>query len=266
MQRAVPLPVLLTLLSGLLLGGCISLPPDNKPAAPEMTGDEIEDAVPRPEPYSKLGNPPSYTVFGKRYVTLQSEVGYVERGIASWYGPNFHGKKTSSGEPYDMHAMTGAHTTLPIPCYVQVTNLETGKRIVVRVNDRGPFMKKRVIDLSKAAAIKLGITAKGTGLVEVSAVDTGKLSEAAGPAPGFRPVKGDVYIQVGAFSDPANAERTRIKLASALEGQPVRIEQNSASGTLLYRVQTGPYRDIEEIDRLEARITQQGMETYIIID
>jgi rare lipoprotein A len=258
------------LLAMLLFGGCF---PDSKPPPqPEINPDAIEDAVPRYEPYSKYGNPPSYEALGKRYVTLKTTDGYVERGIASWYGNDFHGKRTSSGEPYDMYAMTAAHTTLPIPCYARVTNLETGKGIVVRVNDRGPFEKKRVIDLSKVAAIKLGIAPKGTGLVEVRAISPGSPEEpvlAAKPSPPaseFKPVRGDIFIQVGAYSDPANAERMRLKLEAALVGQSVRIEQNSDSGTLLHRVQAGPYRDVEEVDLQEARIAQLGLETYIIID
>lgn len=264
------------LLSVLLsVGGCLSLSPSSNRPETQIDVDAIEDAVPRHEPFSKYGNPPYYEALGKRYVTLKTTEGYLERGIASWYGDDFHGKRTSSGEPYDMNAMTAAHTTLPIPCYVRVTNLETGKTIVVRVNDRGPFSKKRVIDLSRVAAIKLGITPKGTGLVEVKAITPGapeqpllaaKPSPASQPAPEFKPVRGDIYIQVGAYGDPANAERMRLKLAAILTDRPVRIEQNSDSGTLLHRVQAGPYREVEEVDLDEARITQKGLETYIIID
>ena len=117
------------------------------------------DAKPKSEPLSKRGNMPSYEVFGKRYYTMKSAKGYVERGIASWYGSKFHGRKTSNGETYDMHAMTAAHTRLPLPTYVRVTNLENGRSTVVRVNDRGPFKKNRIIDLSYAAATKLGMIA-----------------------------------------------------------------------------------------------------------
>jgi rare lipoprotein A len=108
----------------------------------------IPDAVPRPEPRGTRGNPPFYEVFGKRYHVMASSEGWVERGIASWYGPGFHSASTSLGEPYDMYAMTAAHKTLPIPAYAEVTNLRNGRKVVVRINDRGPFVGDRIIDLS----------------------------------------------------------------------------------------------------------------------
>ncbi len=129
------------------------------------------DAVPKQEYKSRLGNPAFYDEFGVRYRVLRTSKGFVERGIASWYGEDFHGRRTSAGEPYDMYAMTAAHKTLPLPTYVRVTDLDTGNRVVVRVNDRGPFVEGRVIDLSYAAALKLGIAAKGLARVEVRALD-----------------------------------------------------------------------------------------------
>jgi rare lipoprotein A len=131
--------------------------------------DKIADAVPRSEPRSRSGNKP-YQVFGVNYVPLANANGFRERGVASWYGKKFHGRRTSSGEPYDMYTMTAAHKTLPLPCYVRVRNLENGRSTVVRVNDRGPFLNNRVIDLSYAAANKLGIIGRGTGLVEIEVV------------------------------------------------------------------------------------------------
>ena len=131
----------------------------------------IPDAVPKVEPKSRYGNPASYAVYGKRYYPLNASDGYRERGIASWYGTKFHGRRTSSGEPYDMYAMTAAHKTLPLPTYVRVTNLENRRSVVLRVNDRGPFHTNRIIDLSYTAASKLGILSKGTGSVEVLALD-----------------------------------------------------------------------------------------------
>lgn len=129
------------------------------------------DAVPRQEYKSRLGNPAFYDQFGVRYRVLQTSKDFVERGIASWYGEAFHGRRTSTGEPYDMYAMTAAHKTLPLPTYVRVTDLDTGNRVVVRVNDRGPFVEGRVIDLSYIAAVKLGIADRGTARVEVQALD-----------------------------------------------------------------------------------------------
>jgi rare lipoprotein A len=132
---------------------------------------DIPDAVPRVEPKSGLGNPESYVVFGKRYHTLSSSEGYEAEGVASWYGPKFDRRPTSSGETYDMYAMTAAHKTLPLPTYVRVTNLDNGRTAVVKVNDRGPFYGHRLIDLSYAAARKLGIVATGTAPVDVRAID-----------------------------------------------------------------------------------------------
>jgi len=171
---------LLLLCAGLvgLLGGCSSSPTREQATADQP--DEIADAVPKVEPRSRGGNPASYVVFGKRYYTKPDSKGHVERGLASWYGPGFHGRKTSSGERYDMHAMTAAHKTLPLPTYAKVTNLDNGRSAVVRINDRGPFHGPRIIDLSRAAASKLGVIAQGTARVEVRALDP---SEPASDAP-----------------------------------------------------------------------------------
>ena len=161
----------------LLLGTCLSLMAcsftSNQDGAPRanINVSKIPNAVPRAEPKSQTGNPASYRVFGKTYYVMDSAKGYVQRGIASWYGTKFHGRKTSSGEIYNMYKMTAAHTKLPLPTYVQVTNLKNGRKIIVKVNDRGPFHSNRIIDLSYVAAKKLGIIATGTGLVEVRSID-----------------------------------------------------------------------------------------------
>ncbi|MGK0168493.1 MAG: rare lipoprotein A, partial [Gammaproteobacteria bacterium] len=131
---------------------------------------QTEDAVPRVEAHSKYGNPASYVVLGKRYSTLASSDGFVQRGIASWYGSKFHGRRTSSGETYDMYAMSAAHKALPLPTYARVTHLGTGASIIVKINDRGPFHDNRVLDLSYAAALRLGIVRAGTGPVEIRAI------------------------------------------------------------------------------------------------
>ena len=161
-----------------VLGGCASaprvsappptvqVPPRSTPPPPARLLD-VPDAIPRAEPRSIYGNPPSYEVFGKRYYVMSSSVGYVERGVASWYGPGFHKELTSVREPYDMYGMTAAHKTLPLPAYVRVTNLQNGRSCVVRVNDRGPFVGNRIIDLSYTAAAKLDMLRDGTAMVEV---------------------------------------------------------------------------------------------------
>jgi peptidoglycan lytic transglycosylase len=164
----------------LLLAACATAPPRAPPStavpAPPPPASEIgavPDAVPRIEPRSAHGNPPFYDVAGKRYFVRALADGYVERGVASWYGPTFHGGSTSSGEPYDMYAMTAAHKTLPLPTYARVTNLRNGRSVVVRINDRGPFVANRLIDLSYTAAAKLDMLRQGTTLVEVRALTPG---------------------------------------------------------------------------------------------
>ncbi len=171
------------LLAGALLAGC-SVAPQRPAPPPGVDLDKIPDAVPRAEPRSPTGNPESYVQNGKRYWVLPHEKGYVERGIASWYGPKFHGKRTSSGEPYDMYKMTAAHRTLPIPSYIRVTNLKNHRSVVVRVNDRGPFKDDRIVDLSYAAAWKLGMVQDGTAPVEVRAiVPEGRVTASADAQP-----------------------------------------------------------------------------------
>ena len=164
----------------LLLAGCAHAPPHVSPVRPPAPAApttvlprnapdvyQIPDAVPRDEPRSAFGNPPFYVVAGHRYVVLPSASGYVERGVASWYGTEFHGLRTSTGEPYDMFAMTAAHKTLPLPCYARVTNLSNGRSVVVRINDRGPFVANRIIDLSYSAATRLDMIRNGTAFVQV---------------------------------------------------------------------------------------------------
>ncbi len=177
-----PRAALPALLSALLLAACAA-PPAYIPRGgtaqrppvtvlPQHPPDvaNIPDAVPHYEPRSPLGNPPFYEVDGHRYAVLSTAVGYDERGVASWYGPNFVGLRTATGESYDMFAMTAAHKTLPLPCYARVTNLSNGRSVVVRINDRGPFVADRIIDLSYTAAAKLGMIRTGTAFVEVQTI------------------------------------------------------------------------------------------------
>jgi len=178
LRRALAAPLALAMVVG--LAGCFSAPRRTEPApsspAPPVlsvppAAASVPDAIPRMEPRARYGNPPFYDVFGKRYYVLSSSVGYWERGVASWYGPGFHKERTSIGEPYDMYGMTAAHKTLPLPTYVRVTNLQNGRSIVVRVNDRGPFVGNRIIDLSYTAAAKLDMLRNGTAMVDVRAID-----------------------------------------------------------------------------------------------
>lgn len=222
----------------------------------------IPDAVPKPEPLSRTGNPPIYEVRGTRYQVMESGKGYQERGIASWYGTKFHGRLTSSGEPYDMLAMTAAHRTLPLPSYVSVTNLENGREVIVKVNDRGPFLKNRLIDLSYSAATRLGIVEKGTGLVEVRHIDPGNAYRTGDTVARQR----KLYIQVGAFADRNNA----LNMRNRLQGTQIpRIFLYSLENELppLYRVRIGPLASVADVDRVGTLLTNLGVsDQHVVID
>jgi len=205
----------------------------------------IPDAVPKRETPNRYANRP-YTVFGASYVPLAAAQGYKERGIASWYGKKFHGQKTSSGELYDMYAMTGAHKTLPIPSYARVTNLANGKSVVVRINDRGPFHSDRIIDLSYAAAYKLGYASAGSARVEVEAVSAEEVS--VKPA---EPVKG-IYLQIGAFGSRDNAEDMRSKVAAQLAWLTDAVQVISIGN--LWRLHVGPYSSSDAARAIGERI------------
>lgn len=255
-----------------LLSACATTVKDSD-GAPSRPVDvsSVPDAVPRDEPRSKYGNPPSYEVFGKRYYVMNSSQGYVERGIASWYGTKFHGRRTSSGETYDMYAMTAAHKTLPLPTFVEVTNLENGNKAVLRVNDRGPFHENRIIDLSYAAATRLGIVAKGTGLVEVRAVTTPYYAGEQKSKPQTRTVSSNsnqqglpFYIQVGAYSELPNAENMRVK-ASVVGSELVKINQSAVAGKTLYRVRIGPLASVEKADQIVSQLVQIGIQDHHIV-
>jgi rare lipoprotein A len=345
LRRALAAPVALaglalTMVVG--LAGCFSAPRRTAPApaspAPPVlsvppAAASVPDAIPRPEPRARYGNPPFYDVFGKRYYVLSSSVGYWERGVASWYGPGFHKERTSTGESYDMYGMTAAHKTLPLPAYVRVTNLQNGRSVVVRVNDRGPFVGNRIIDLSYTAAAKLDMLRNGTAMVEVRAIDpsappvvtastipavstspTASATPAAAPAaaalvimplaatppaaaapgattppavppaiaathaapeaasasgaapvaPGFtRPT---LFIQAGAFSDPANAERLAQKLRGDNLGK-VFVRNDVIAGRRMYRVRIGPVPNVAEFDRVVAALERAGIgDAHLALD
>ena len=255
----------------LLLGGGCSLVVgrDGGPRPGSVNTASIPDAAPKTERRSKYGNPESYVVNGRRYYVEQDATGHVERGIASWYGQQFHGRRTSSGETYDMYAMTAAHKTLPLPTYVQVTNLKNGKHVILRVNDRGPFHENRIIDLSYTAAAKLDILGAGTGLVEVRAITGGGdvSRPAATPVPDSAPAvvgSGAFYIQVGAFSNRANAEALRDRLGAS-GAFLVSISEASVEGRTLFRVRIGPIDDVEIADSIVAGLAGLGIDDQTIV-
>lgn len=266
-------PLLLTpLLLIIGLTGCGTGPKvifdsgDSAPASP-VDVSSIPDAIPKAEPRSRYGNPSSYVVNGQRYYVKQSSQGYVERGIASWYGTKFHGRRTSSGETYNMYAMTAAHKSLPLPTYAQVTNLRNGRSIVVKINDRGPFHDNRIIDLSYTAAAKLGILKQGTGLVEVRAIGPGQQQTPA-PATALKLAQksGGLFIQVGAFSSRYNADRMAKELANTLSRE-IRIKQSANGDGAVFRVQVGPLLSVAQADDLSLQLTQLGIrDLHVIID
>jgi rare lipoprotein A len=249
-----------------LLSACGGGPTEDGPPRESVDVASVPDAVPKIEPRSRYGNPNSYMVHGKRYYTLNSSNGYRERGIASWYGTKFHGRRTSSGEPYDMYAMTAAHKTLPLPTYARVTNLENGHSIILRINDRGPFHSNRIIDLSYTAAWKLGILAKGTGKVEVVALDPRSPQPITVAKKQPRPAAGPVqlYLQTGSFSVRSNAEQMKWRM-QRVSGGPVSIEPVQIGGSVTYRVRVGPIDNVTRADRLAQQISELGLETPRIV-
>ena len=277
-QRGIAAGLLIAV--GVLLHGCGSRAPSlpgeqDGPPAQHRDMSHVPDAVPKAEPRSRGGNPASYVVFGKRYHTLSTSSGFTERGIASWYGTKFHGRRTSNGEVYDMYAMSAAHTRLPLPSYVEVVNLENKRRVVVRVNDRGPFHANRIIDLSYAAASRLGMLGKGTALVEIRAIDprasastttdsTRRIPAADPPRPSAAAAVPQIYLQAGAFSDGGNAERLRLRLAQGL-AHGVRVVPAPAAGGQVHRVQVGPLDSVEAVDQVSAQMHHFGVSQPLVV-
>lgn len=295
-------PLLLTLALGAILAGCGTAPTkttrnDESPVTPPYKGGgyykddgpganppgnlaDVPDATPKWEPLHRYAND-RYKVMGKEYVPLNADKAYKAKGLASWYGRKFHGKSTSSGEPYDMYAMSAAHATLPLPSYAKVTNLENGKSVIVRVNDRGPFHEGRIIDLSYTAAFKLDIL-KGVTPVEVESVlpdtaaptsfsaqaedDFNPLATPVTPVVAEAPVSPPqvgkaIYLQLGAFANPDTADgvlnRAAAKLSRGFPGV-LRIESNG-----LYKIQAGPFANAEDADRAAERVLADlGIKAY----
>jgi rare lipoprotein A len=243
---------------------------------PPENVDAIPDAVPRLEALHRSANRP-YSVLGRDYVPATALKRYRDRGIASWYGRKFHGQKTSIGETYDMYGMTAAHPTLPLPSYARVTNVATGKSVVVRVNDRGPFLHDRLIDLSYAAAQKLGIAQKGSGEVEVESIVLGDVAQvaaspplppvaSAAPSPALAADAAPVEtvtsalgsrgfaVQLGAFANFANAQNFLAHVQNQLATAQVEAKVRQVGG--LFRVYVGPYAERGEAQRVGERLTR----------
>jgi rare lipoprotein A len=202
--------------------------------------------IPKQEPLSHYGNPDTYRVEGKRYDVMTTTAGYHARGLASWYGTKFHARRTSSGEHYDMYALTAAHKTLPLPTYLRVKNLSNGKSVIVKVNDRGPFHSDRILDLSYGAAVKLGIFPKGTSMVEIEALNL---------HPKGKTRVAQYYLQAGAFSSSALANTLRNKLSKVTK-TTVFIEpyQNR------YIVKVGPFENKHMTDQVKNTLQKNGVQ------
>jgi rare lipoprotein A len=253
---------------------------DGPPQSLPENLDRVPEAVPRPEPPHRYANRP-YTVFGETYTPVVNTQPFKQRGVASWYGKKFQGQKTASGEPYDMFKMTAAHKTLPIPSYVKVTNVANGKSVVVRINDRGPFHSNRIIDLSYAAASRIGLAAKGSGLVEIERVfePPKDALAAASPSPGEPPSvpvsaaapqpaapapdasaespavdPPGLWIQLAAFSSTEAADAYREKVAREMPwiAEPVQVVKSDGYA----RVRLGPYRTREEAEAIAAKVRE----------
>jgi rare lipoprotein A len=243
---------------------------DGGPAAvPDISS--IPEPLPVVEPRARYGNHSPYTVLGRRYQVMDSADGYVERGIASWYGNKFHGRPTSSFEPYDMYKFSAAHRSLPLPSYVQVTNLENGRSVVVRVNDRGPFHGDRVIDLSYVAAVKLGMHVQGTARVEVRALapgDSGPRLVAApeaalgpvgaGVAPTVQAAPEKVYLQVASFTQRDNADRLKRRLRGA-GIREVDLQRADVADETVWRVRIGPYSRPARLEQARETVRELGL-------
>ncbi len=281
---AVPLRIGLPVcLFALLVAGCGGTPDrsrqaDGHPVSIPVDLASIPDAVPRDEPLSRYGNPPEYEVFGQRYRTLVSSEGFEQRGIASWYGTRFHGRRTSSGEPYDMFAMTAAHRQLPLPSYVEVVNLENGKRVVVRVNDRGPFVGGRVIDLSYAAAHRIGMLERGVAPVLVRALGRDDIGSATLQSADANTVDGpnhpvssgeangnSRFIQIGAFGSHDAAKRVQQDLNDlGFSGVTITM-MASDGGARLHRVRIGPLEHPSTVREVEMRLQRAAVDDYRLV-
>ncbi|HVX03585.1 MAG TPA: septal ring lytic transglycosylase RlpA family protein [Rhodanobacteraceae bacterium] len=233
-------------------------------STPDIAGidfSRIPEPLPEALPLSRYGNKSPYAVNGETYRVLPSAAGYDERGIASYYGTKFNGYKTSNFETYDMYKFSAASKVLPLPSFARVTNLQNGKSVIVRINDRGPFVPNRIIDLSLAAAVRIGIWPRGTGLVEVQGIDPSHPNAEPAPVGAVTSRTGkppQLYVQVGAFAEAGNAER----LASRLRGLglgTVRVVAASVNGRTLQRVQIGPLPDVDTVDRTTARLDALGL-------
>lgn len=267
----------LWLVVALGLAGCASAPRDGGPQR-EVDLAAIPSVEPRVEPISMAGNKSPYSVFGKTYKVMDDSEGYAERGLASWYGSKFHGRLTSNGETYDMYSLTAAHRSLPIPAYVRVENLENGREIIVRVNDRGPFHPDRIIDLSWAAAAKLGFADTGVAPVKVTAIDPAdyqvrmaertrqaEAEEVSQQSPEPLAELGDnAYLQVAALADPDSVDQLLDRLIPLFD-QPIEVLDEDTERGRIYRVQVGPIEQRSQLNLMQTMLELGGMQPGFVV-
>jgi rare lipoprotein A len=248
------LRLLVISLFALLLTSCSHVRRHDGPPNYYVDETKVPNAVPKPEPLAKYGNMRSYRVFGKTYHVMKSSKHYVATGTASWYGTLFHDRRTSSGEPYNMLSMTAAHKTLPLPTYVEVTNLKNQRKVIVKVNDRGPFEQNRLIDLSYVAAKKLGMLGRGTAHVRIRALDPYQFNSLPPQFDGQGPL---FYLQAGAFRNKAHAEKFGRRLNARLS-IPVHVAR-SMSHRGYYRVQIGPFKTTASANKVISHLRDLGI-------
>lgn len=266
-KNMMPVLHVLTILGLIVMLASCGQIKDSAPANYSKQWHEIPDAVPASVTRSKYGNPDSYKVFGKTYYVKDSAEGFQQKGIASWYGNKFHGQRTSSGEDYDMYAMTAAHKTLPIPVFVEVTNHDNGRKAVVKVNDRGPFHEGRIIDLSYAAATRLGVAQTGTANVSIRVVrsEADKIRQRSDAIVESHDVEaGKLYVQIAAFSSENNALSHLEKLQG--EGfSDVRLHIESIKGKAMYRVRIGPLPSEHVAKNVVAQLKENNHKSLKIV-
>lgn len=232
----------------------------------------VKEAIPQQEQWARYGNHSPYYVLGKTYEVLDTNANFSQYGIASWYGTKFHGELTSTREAYDMYAMTAAHKTLPLPSYVRVTNLENNRQIIVRVNDRGPFVDGRIIDLSYAAAHKLDMHEQGTVRVFIETLppfisrsesETSTQSKTVVHEKDF-PSNKKNYLQLGVYTNPETAEALKMSL-SLIINIPVFIKKDKLNGGNIYKVRVGPLPSFEELARIQTLLIQHNYPDFYFI-
>lgn len=269
------LTLLLTALT-LQLHGCATKKGNRYPPGPDgapsyhVDVSKIPDAVPKAEPFTKAGNPKSYVALGKRYHVKDGCLNHTETGLASWYGTKFHGQRASNGEKYNLLEMTAAHKTLRLPCYARVTNLENGREVIVKINDRGPFRENRIIDLSFVAAKKLGIYPKGTGMVRITTIDprTWDNKNLASENQSVTTHKVDhkpvIYMQIGAFASKDNAQRLAAQIQPHTK-DTIRIKEAVLNDAPIYKVQIGPMAGVDDSDTLHSELRKANLGTPITV-